>query len=166
LDDQCPNCRDHQERHISPNTFLSLIRTQLACDRGRGADCKPLHMKGSRGALFKVRLTSHGYTLVAKGIEKGHRKYLVHESKVYAHLRPIQGSCIPVSLGTVDLELPYYYDAGIYFSMLFLSWGGRPLHQCLMPNNKACILSQADRTLRELHRQQVLHKDREPRNWL
>jgi hypothetical protein len=41
-----------------------------ASDRGRGADCKPLHMKGSRGALFKVRLSSHGYILVAKGMEK------------------------------------------------------------------------------------------------
>ena len=88
-------------------------------------------MKGSRGALFKIRLSSHGYTLVAKGMEKAQRKHLVQESKVYDHLRPIQGSCIPVSLGVVNLELPYYYDAGIYFSMLFLSWAGRSLHQCL-----------------------------------
>jgi hypothetical protein len=27
-------------------------------------DCKPLHMKGSRKALFKVRLSSHRYTSV------------------------------------------------------------------------------------------------------
>jgi tRNA A-37 threonylcarbamoyl transferase component Bud32 len=166
LDDRCPNLRYHRERHISLNTFLSLIRTQLASDRGRGADCKPLHMKGSRGALFKVRLSSHGYTLVAKGMEKVKRKYLVHESKVYDHLRSIQGSRIPVSLGILNLELPYYYDAGIYFSMLLLSWGGRSLHQCLSPQNEACILNQVNRTLRELHGQQVLHKDVEPRNWL
>ena len=166
LDDRCPNFRDHRGRHISPKTFLSLVRIQLASDRERGADCKPLHMKGSRGALFKVRLSSHGYTLVAKGMERIQRKHLIHESKVYDHLRSLQGSCIPVSLGVVDLVLPYYYDAGIYFSMLFLSWGGRSLHQCITAKNEALILDQVNTTLRELHRQQVLHKDVEPRNWL
>jgi serine/threonine protein kinase len=125
-----------------------------------------MHMKGSRGALFKVRLSSHGYTLVAKGMEKVKRKYLVQESKVYDHLRPMQGRCIPVSLGIVDLELPHYYDGGIYFSMLFLSWAGRSLHQYLTPKNEARILDQVDMTLGKLHRQQVLHKDVEPRNWL
>jgi tRNA A-37 threonylcarbamoyl transferase component Bud32 len=166
LDDQRPNLRDHRERHISPKTFISLIRTQLARDRGRGADCKPLHIKGSRGALFKVRLSSHGYTLVAKGMERAQREYLFHESKLYDHLRSIQGSRIPVSLGIVNLDLPYYYDAGIYLSMLFLSWAGRPLHQCLTPKNEARILDQVNRTLRELHEQKVLHRDVEPRNWL
>ena len=123
-------------------------------------------MKGSYRALFKVRLSSHGYTLVAKGMEKAERKYLIHESKVYEHLRSIQGSCIPVSLGIVNLELPYYYDAGIYFSMLFLSWAGRSLRQCLPPKNEARILDQVNMILGELHGQQVLHGDVEPRNWL
>jgi hypothetical protein len=76
-----------------------------------------LYMRGSRGALFKVRLSSHGYTLVAKGMNKAHRKHLLHESNVYDHLRSIQGSCIPVSLGIVDLELPYYYDTGILYML-------------------------------------------------
>jgi len=134
----------------------------MANDRGHGADCKPLHIKGSRGALFKVRLSSHGYTLVAKGMEKVERKYLLHENKVYDHLRLIQGSCIPVCLGIV--ELPYYYDAGIYSSMLFLSWAGRSLHRCLTSKNEARILDEANRTLRASHEQQVLHKDVGPRN--
>ena len=149
LDDRCPNLGDHKGRHISPNTFLSLIRTQLTNDRGRGANYKPLYIKGSRGALFKVRLSLHGYMLVAKGIEKVEQKYLIHESKVYDHLRLIQGSHIPVSLGIVNLDLPYYYNAGVYFSMLFLSWA-----------------DQVNMTLRELYVKQVLHRDVEPRNWL
>ena len=104
-------------------------------------------MKGSRGALFKVRLSSHGYTLVAKGTEEGQCKYLVHESKVYDHLRPIQGSCIPVSLGIVNLKLPYYYDAGVYTSMLFLSWAGQPIYRYLTPKNEAWMLGQAKNVL-------------------
>ena len=78
-------------------------------------------MKGSYRALFKVRLSLYRYILVIKGIEKAEYKYLIHESKVYEYLRLIQGSCILVSLGIVNLELPYYYDTGIYFSILFLS---------------------------------------------
>lgn len=144
LDKLCPNLRNHRGRHLQPSAFLSLIRSQLARDRGPAADCKPLHMKGSRGALFKVRLSSRGYTLVANGMEKAERKYLVHESRVYDHLRPIQGSCIPVSLGIVNLELPYYYDGSIYFSMLFLSWAGRPLRQCLTSENEARVLDQVN----------------------
>jgi hypothetical protein len=50
--------------------------------------------------------------------KKADRWRLIHESKVYNHLRSIQGSCIPVSPGIVDLELPYYYEAGVYVSML------------------------------------------------
>lgn len=166
LDDQCPNFLDHRKRHISRNTFLSLIRTQLTRDRGCNADCKPLHMKGSRGALLKVRLSAYGYTLVAKGMEEAQRKYLVHESEIYDRMHSIQGSCIPVSLGLVDLGLPYYYDGGVYSSILFLSWGGRPLYRCLTQSNESHILDQVDRTLRKLHVQQVLHKDAKLRNWL
>lgn len=95
-DDQCPNLRDHRDRHISPQIFLSLIRIQFASDRERGAHCKPLHMKDSRGALFKFRLSLHGYMLVAKGMGKAQRKYLVHESKVYDHcsiLHPSLSRC-------------------------------------------------------------------------
>ncbi|KAI9746369.1 MAG: hypothetical protein M1818_000081 [Claussenomyces sp. TS43310] len=166
LDDQCPNIRDHQGGHIAPGTFLSLIRVQLANDRGRDADCKTLHIVGSRGALFKVRLTSHGYTLVAKGMEKADRSHLINESKVYNHLRSIQGIYIPVSLGLVDLELPQRYDGGIYDSMLFLSWAGRSICQHLTLRNKAQMLDRATETLQALHELRVLHTDVELRNWL
>lgn len=143
LDIQCPNIRDHQEKHILPAEFLSLLRIQLANDRGRKADHKPLYIKGSRGALFKVRLSSHGYTMVAKGMKEADRKHLVHESTLYDHLTHLQGIYIPVSLGIVDLELPYYYDSGIYTSMLFLSWAGRSLRQYSSLKNELSVLNQA-----------------------
>ncbi|KAH9203516.1 hypothetical protein DL95DRAFT_399263 [Leptodontidium sp. 2 PMI_412] len=166
VDDQCPNLEYHQGKHLRLSTFLHLVRIQLAKDRGRDADCKPFYVKGSRGALFKVRLSSHGYTLVAKAMKQADRKHLLQEAKVYGHLRPIQGSCIPVCLGTVDLELPYYYDHGVYDSMLFLSWAGRSLYQCLNRENEARILDKATRTLQAVHALQVLHTDAEPRNML
>ena len=127
LDDQCPKLGDHRGKHILPSTFLSLIRIQLANDRGGSANCQgALYIQGSRGALFEVRLSSHGYTLVAKWMKEVHRKHLLHESQVYRQLRSIQGSSIPVCLGKVDLELPYYYDTGSIIACSSLA--GRAAH--------------------------------------
>ena len=166
LDDRCPNVQDHHDLHIPLSTFLSLMCCQLANDRGSDAECKPLYLNGLRGVLFKVRLSSHGYTLVAKGMEKADCQYLVHESEVYYHLRSLQGSYIPVSLGIVDLQLPYYHDGGVYVSMLFLGWAGRPLYNYLTPKYKTRILDQANRILKKVHTERVLHNDAKPHNWL
>ncbi|OBT81382.1 hypothetical protein VE02_10159 [Pseudogymnoascus sp. 03VT05] len=116
LDEQCPNLRDHGNRHIKKSTFLRLIRIQLARDRSNKADCKPLYVKGARGTLFKIRLSSHGYTLVAKGMEEHDISHLLQERKVHNRLRSLQGNCIPVCLGTSNLKLPYYYDLSVPYS--------------------------------------------------
>ncbi|OBT85169.1 hypothetical protein VE02_05617 [Pseudogymnoascus sp. 03VT05] len=166
LDEQCPNLRDHGNRHIKRSTFLRLIRIQLARDRSNKADCKPLYVKGARGAIFKIRLSSHGYTLVAKGMEEHDIDYLAQERKVYNHLSSLQGECIPVCLGTSNLKLPYYYDCGVYVTMLFLSWAGRPLHQYINPANENGVIERATSALKGLHSLQVLHNDAEPRNML
>jgi hypothetical protein len=80
------------KKSCSLKSRLATVLT-LSLDMWAGLEARtvPLHMKGSRGALFKVRLSSHGYTLVAKRMANVECKYLVHESKVYDYLRPIQG---------------------------------------------------------------------------
>jgi hypothetical protein len=166
LDEQCPNLRDHGKRHIKKSTFLRLIRIQLARDRSNKADCKPLYVKGARGALFKIRLSSHGYTLVAKGMEEDDIEHLINENKVYSHLRSLQGTYIPVCLGTSNLELPYYYDCGVYVSMLFLSWAGQPLYQYINPRNEDDVIESATSALKALYKLRVLHKDAKPHNML
>ncbi|KAL5349529.1 hypothetical protein ACLOAV_005824 [Pseudogymnoascus australis] len=166
LDEQCPNLRDHGKRHIKKSTFLRLIRIQLARDRSNKADCKPLYVKGARGALFKIRLSSHGYTLVAKGMEADDIEHLINENKVYSHLGSLQGKYIPVCLGTSNLKLPYYYDCGVYVTMLFLSWAGRPLYQYINPGNENDVVERATSTLKALHGLRVLHKDAKPHNML
>ncbi|KAJ2894395.1 hypothetical protein MKZ38_007561 [Zalerion maritima] len=164
-DENCPNSDDHGQKHISRLEFLSLIRTQLATDRGRDADCAPLHLTGSRGSLFKVRLSSHGYTLVAKGMESLDHALLQHENKMYDRLQVIQGKHIPVCLGNINLVLPYYYDSGVYVHFMFLSWAGRPLFHCVQPN-KAGVVDAVTTAYREIHKLRVLHRDAEPRNIL
>ncbi|KFY28408.1 hypothetical protein V491_00477 [Pseudogymnoascus sp. VKM F-3775] len=166
LDKQCPNIQYHGNRHIQNSTFLRRIYTQLAEDRSNTADCKPLYMKGTRGAMFKIRLSSHGYTLVAKGMEQHDIKHLIQESEVYSHLRSLQGKCIPVCLGRLNLKLPHYYDCGVYVTMLFLSWAGQPLYQFTHLENKNNVIKRANSALKALHSLRVFHKDAKPHNML
>ncbi|KAJ5941697.1 hypothetical protein N7516_001865 [Penicillium verrucosum] len=71
LDQACPNFLDHgttrhgTTRHvINAKSFIKLLRHQLA--KTVNADCEALGIHGSRGALLKVTLSSHGYTVPAK----------------------------------------------------------------------------------------------------
>jgi serine/threonine protein kinase len=150
----------------APSSAASVSsRIQLARDRSNIADCKPLYVKGARGTIFKIRLSSHVYTLVARGIEEHDIDHL-QESKVYNRLRSLQGNCIPVCLGTSNLGLPYYYDCGVYVTMLFLSWAGRPLYQYINPENEYDVMERATSALKLLHNLEVLHKDVKPHNML
>ncbi len=148
--------------------FLGLLRDQLAEDRGPDADSTPLYLSGSVGSLFKIRLSAHGYTLVAKGVEAGDLPRLHHENKVYSHLRSIQGTHVPVCLGLIDPVLPFYYDGGIYEHFILLSWAGRPLSKCINPIQigKTIAVNQITKAFTELHRLGVCHRDAEMRNIL
>ncbi|KMP10215.1 hypothetical protein CIRG_09896 [Coccidioides immitis RMSCC 2394] len=166
LDTSCPNFEDHSGKPIPSHNFPSLIQQQLAIDRGENADCLPLYKSGSYGALFKVRLSSHGFTLVAKGARYDNRGALLHEQQVYRKLRTIQGHYVPVCLGTITLhqKYPYYYDEGRYTHMLLLSWAGVPLTESSNIDQQAYMMIQ--RSLQAIHSQGVLHGDAEPRNIL
>jgi len=165
MDEQCPNFTDHGNVHINRRKFLRLIRDQLAVDRGEDADCVPLYLSGSRGSLFKVRLSSHGYTLMAKGVEAVDTKHLRYENKIYDHLRVLQGKVVPVCLGTLNLIKPYYYDSGVYKYFMLLSYGGRPVLRELGEVN-ARVANEILTTLGRLHQYRVLHCDTELRNVL
>ncbi|KAF2453121.1 hypothetical protein BDY21DRAFT_357348 [Lineolata rhizophorae] len=166
MDTNCPNFDDHGQRHIDRLEFLRLIRTQLATDRGRDADCMPLYLSGSLGSLFKVRLSSHGYVLVAKGMERFYLGRLRHENELYDRLRALQGKHVPVCLGRVDLILPYYYDGGVFEHFMFLSWAGRPVFKCINQLSQPGVVDAVTTAFKELHTLGVLHCDAEPRNIL
>ncbi|KAL2015081.1 hypothetical protein VTK56DRAFT_6331 [Thermocarpiscus australiensis] len=166
LDQACPNAGTHGSRHISQVDFLHSLRAQLAKDRGPDADSTPLYLSGSVGSLFKLRLSAHGYTLVAKGVETGYLGRLSHEKDIYDQMRHIQGDHVPVCLGLIHLDLPYYYDGGEFEHLLLLSWAGRPLSRCIDGINKTTAIDLATKAYSELHRLQVLHVDAELRNLL
>ncbi|WAO93440.1 Protein kinase domain-containing protein [Fusarium falciforme] len=165
MDQKCPNLADHGNAHINRREFLQLARDQLAVDRGKDADCVPLYLSGSRGSLFKFCLSSHGYTLVAKGVEAMDAEHLLYENKIYSHLRDLQGKFVPVCLGVVDLIKPYYFNSGVYEDFMFLSYGGRPVLKGLREVNKN-VVKEILIALGRLHQHGVLHRDAEPRNVL
>ena len=128
LDPQCPNRALHPStkglRHtIDAATLRILLRNQLDTDMDH--NCTPLDIQGARGALFKLTLASHGYTLVGKGTVRAFIPDLRHEGRIYSHLRKLQGTCVPVCLGNFDCIYPYEYDIGVEIvHFLLLSWGG------------------------------------------
>ena len=134
LDLQCPNVSNHcKEGHqgdwhqLDGEEFRVLLAEQLR--QGRGDAVQPLGMQGARGALFKVTLVSHSYTVAGKGTVMAYIKALRHEAEVYRHLVALQGIYIPVCLGSIDLDSPIYYDTGVrIMHLMLLSWAGKRLH--------------------------------------
>ncbi|KAK2590650.1 hypothetical protein QQS21_011663, partial [Conoideocrella luteorostrata] len=166
VDAECPKAYYHGSSHLSLVEFRRLLRAQLAVDRGREPDCTCLYMAGACGVLFKVRLSSRGYTLVAKGMEALYRAIMQHENMVYDRLQPLQGKHVPVCLGFLDLVLPYHFNGGVYTYFLLLSWAGQKLPTATDPATRTKLLQEATAAVQEIHRLRVLHRDLEPRNVL
>ena len=171
LDWLCPNVSDHcKEGHckegyqgighqLACEAFLTLLAEQL--QRSRRDACCPLGIQGARGALFKVTLPSHGYTVVAKGTILAFVQDLRHEAEVYRRLTSIQGVHIPIFLGSLELQTPFYYDAGVLIMyLMLLSWSGECLgHKTLegidRPTWKSDLVSAVD----AIHAAGVVHRD-------
>ncbi|KAG6100933.1 hypothetical protein E4U30_003446 [Claviceps sp. LM220 group G6] len=168
LDEKCPNAKDHGNEHIDRQEFLRLIGKQIEAYPRINAQCFPLSASGSVGSLFKIRLLSHGYTLVAKAFYRSDRGAMCHEEEMYNILRDLQGDYIPVCPGHVVLSRGMYcshYERTYFKHFLFLSYGGRPVLHAL-PKVKEAITNQILTALAQLHKHRVLHHDAELRNIL
>ncbi len=166
LDLDCPNIADHGKSHLTQRRFLCLVREQLARDRGHITDCEPLWINGSRGEMFKITLTSHGYTVIAKGVQIHNVPHIKNEAKIYHHLRSLQGIHIPVCLGAINLILPYYHKGGIFVRFLLQSYAGMSVGHTINEKNKDDILSKLTHALTTIHQLRVLHGDPDPVNFL
>ncbi|MCJ1407398.1 hypothetical protein MMC19_001469 [Ptychographa xylographoides] len=167
LDRQCPNVSKHckeehqSDRHeLDGEEFEKLLGEQLR--RSRGNACQPLGMQGARGALFMVTLTSHGYTVAGKGTVPAFIKDLRHEAEAYRRLRTLQGIHVPIYLGSIDLDSPYYYGAGIRIvHLMLLSWAGEGLDETkiLTDTDKQRWTSDLVLAVKAIHGVGVLHQD-------
>lgn len=91
---------------------------------------------------------------------------LQHEAAVYHRLQPLQGLCVPVLLGMIELVLPQYYDHGVFTHLMLLSHGGRSLPNCTSQDEKQAILCKINLAYQRIHQLGVLHCDAEVRNLL
>ena len=167
LDLQCPNVSNHckeghqDDRHqLDGEEFRTLLGEQLR--QGRGDAVQPLGMQGARGALFKVTLVSHGYTVAGKGTVRAYIKALRHEAEVYRHLVALQAVHIPVCLGSIDLDSPIYYATGVrIMHLMLMSWAGK----CLDDSKTAPGIDRQTwttdlvRAVNAIHAAGVLHRD-------
>ncbi|KAF4765275.1 hypothetical protein HAV15_003307 [Penicillium sp. str.  len=166
LDQTCPNVLDHgKTRHvINARAFVKRLQRQLS--ETVNADCEVLGIHGSRGALLKITLSSHGYTVPAKCTVPEFAEHFRHEAAVYARLRSIQGIYIPLYLGSIDLAHPYsYYGIAYLKHMMLLSPGGQPLDLALRAMSQDSLIAKMKESLSQMHRLNVVHKDPAPRNW-
>ena len=134
LDPDCPNVELHR-RHIGDRlhnldlqSFLRLLQLQLVDDMDH--NCQPLGKQGARGAIFKITLISHGYTLVAKGTVEAFVVDLQREGHEYERLQILQGTTVPVCLGNLHLERTYFLDVGVkIIHMMLMAWVGDNLYE-------------------------------------
>ena len=172
FDDQCPNVLEHaregtdHHHSLDSQDFLWLIQQQLK--KNRDADCYPLWIQGARGAMFKVSLASHGYTVAAKATVFAFVTDLKHEQAVYECLRTLQGTYVPVCLGGVDLLVPYYHRGVELIHMMFMAWGGAALGECsqILGHVEKDVSQMAAEGMEAMHALGVLHRDVATRNML
>ena len=171
LDHACPNINVHRghgignEHSLNRKSLSKLMLRQLAEDPDNG--CEPLVKQGSRGALFRLTLVSHGYTFVAKGTVMAFKAKLKHEGLVYRHLGAIQGELIPVYLGNISLVRPYFLDFGVRIvHLLLMSWVGEQAREDLISTLERDALHEITRAVTELRCHGVEHRDVRPQNVL
>lgn len=168
LDDDCPNIETHPKQDgyhcLDSGIFCELLRERFS--ETQNTNCHPLDMRGSRGALFKVRFTSHGYTVVAKCTIKPYISHLLHEVAVYKRLEEIQGIHVLVFLGNIDLPNALRYKRAEFVHMIFLSWGGECIRLHAELTKELHVFAQAVEALGAIHQFGVLHRDAKPRNIL
>ena len=119
-------------------------------------------MQGARGALFRVTLMSHGYTVVGKGTITAYIKDLRHEAEVYRRLVALQAIHIPICLGSIDLDEPFYYDDGVrIMHFMLLSWAGECLDESKTTSgtDRQTWISELVCAVNAIHQAGVLHHD-------
>lgn len=166
LDEACPNAQLHGQEHIDHVRFLELAHNQLSGAGQDSAHCHQTHLTGSMGVLFKLTLESHGYTVVAKAVDESNIAQLGREAQMYAELRAIQGACIPVYLGRVELDEPYEHKGTALRHFILLSWAGRPLKEYWGSETRHMFPTAVWNAYMALHRAGVLHRSAEMDNML
>ncbi|RMJ29034.1 hypothetical protein PHISP_00114 [Aspergillus sp. HF37] len=161
----CPNKHLHGTiRHkIDNRKFLQLLQRQLK--ETYDHDFEPTGLHGSRAALVKVTLSSHGYAVVGKCVPPEFVPHMQHERNVYKRLERLQGQFVPRYLGLVRLQRPYYY-AGIIdvVHMMVMGNAGETLGEHESTMDQTAMVTRAEEAFDSIHKLGVMHNDPHPFN--
>lgn len=144
LDLSCPNAIVHRQNSSWSNHLISLQEThtllqqQLAKNQDEG--CTPLTLgteagklhPGDKHMIFRITLTSHGYSFIGKGTQSRSSYRLLAELNVHKALKHLQGRKIPVFLGEIypqpawQVKDPDHENSEMEIvHMLLMSYGGK-----------------------------------------
>lgn len=170
LDPSCPNYEFHpkrgkgrgKKRHaISVEKLHELLLAQIQITMN--TNIEPLGLEGSRGAIFKLTLESHGYTMIGKGTPPHYVADLKIERRAYDLLHRLQGTVIPVCLGAIDSPRRYFYDLDVnIYHWLLISFAGKSLTQAEFDAHQPSVYAMEDNLLRY----GIKHPDISPNNIL
>jgi hypothetical protein len=110
--------------------LIKLLDRQLSEDPDPNKELgrESLYIHGTRGALFKITLWSHGYTFVGKDVPIDFIECAKREEIMYSRLRAIQGQCVPIVLGSLNLCRPFSYDGiAMMVRLTLMSYAGKNL---------------------------------------
>lgn len=171
LDESCPNVNAHRigdsnHHALKSKHIAKLVIRQIAVNPENG--CQPLNKQGARCALFKIVLKSYDYTFVAKETVPAYVPHLKHESSIYRRLAQIQGTSIPVYLGSVSMIRPYFLDVGVrIIHMLLMSWRGEEVDsEHLSDSQRFSFYKAIGDAVNELRQHGVEHRDTQEPNVL
>lgn len=89
---------------------------------------------------------------------------LKHEELMYSHLTSIQGVCMAVLLGSLQLCCPFSYDSIMEIvHLMFMGYAGRTLASQHNLNHHQ-LIQQAEKSLQAIHNLHVLQGDPIPGN--
>lgn len=185
-DTTCPNHADHQhDIGLTGTQLCQRLRAQLTM---RISDAPPyfslgyefLNFTSGHTQIMKLRLGSSGHVLLAKAFMPSDLGVMRREARFYAHLRHLQGDCVPICVGTIEMPadqaLPY--DGFRFTGLLLLGWAGMGPDQWnyvgggLGHGGEAdrafvrALAVEARRALMKIHEAGVLHRDVALRNVL
>lgn len=144
LDHNCPNMEFHRlstglENHqIGSADLVRMLKVQLDKNLEDYFQRMDRHdtIRDNRPAWampFKITLMPYGYTVVGKGsVQENWERGLRWEEKIYQTLQSIQGSAIPVFLGSMHLKEGYICEQKRINHFLLLSWAGDALNRQTM----------------------------------
>ncbi|KAL2823332.1 hypothetical protein BDW59DRAFT_173501 [Aspergillus cavernicola] len=167
LDDCCPNVMLHRQNnnHLHhPTTSEGLVHSLKALLDKSIDECTLFGDCRAYSALFKLTCPRYGYTVVGKGTTSGLWGIVSREAEVYHLLREVQGSAVPVFLGTINLKKIYFlYGAGEIRYMLVMGWGGESIVSMELTSRQRQEIRRSTKNIKALR---IIYNDLRPDNIL